>query len=153
MRLSPEFRENPFRDARSRPEWAQLTRLAGDRASILFEDFRRCLSKIDGLQEELHYSGPERGWAPRYRVQGEVLCAVRVLPGILEGTVELEAPLCRKLLSSPKIAESIKETIRIGHPEKGVTSAQVLLKSPAAVRAFANLVLMKSRFLRSNEAG
>jgi len=153
MRLSPEFLQNPFRDARSRPEWAQLTRLAGDRASILFEDFRRCLSKIDGLQEELHYGGPDWGWAPRYRVQGEVLCAVRVLPGILEGTVELEAPLCRKLLSSPKIAESIKQAVRSGHTEKWVTSAQVLLESRAAVRAFANLVLMKSRFLRSNEAG
>src|SRR2546428_9410083 len=115
MRLSPEFFQNPFRDARSRPEWAQLTRLAGDRASILFEDFRRCLSKIDGLQEELHYGGPERGWGPRYPGHGGGLFAGRGLPGILGGTVEIQAPPFPEPLRLPKIAESLKEKIRIRH--------------------------------------
>ncbi len=141
------LRQNPFRDPQARPEWGQLTRLAGDRAAILFEDLRSQLGRIDGLQEDLRYTGPGQGWAPRYRLQENTLCTVWVLPGILEAAVELAKPLGEKLLASPRVATAIKEAIRTGGADNGSACARLRLSNRADVRAFANLIQIKSKSL------
>lgn len=82
---------NRFRDPATRPQWAELTRWAGDRASILFEDLRRRIGAIEGLREALHFAGAEVGWVARYCVGDVVLFDVEFFPGILESTVYIPA--------------------------------------------------------------
>ena len=135
------------------PQWAQLTRLAGDRAAILFEDLRRRVGKIAGLQEELHYFGPEQAWAPRYRIGEETLFIVRVRPGLLEAAVPLDESLRQKLLASPKLGAEIKEAIRNVSVQDPDTGIKLKLSNPATVRALVNLVLMKSKLLATAPSG
>lgn len=151
MRLATEPRQNPFRDALRKPEWAQLTRLAGDRASICFEELRRRVSRIAGLEEELHYSGGEWGWTPRYRVGEQTLFTVHVLPGLLEASVDLEALLREKLLESLRVAAPLKETIRNSPVRHGTARTRVRLANRADVRSFANLVLVKSKSVAAQQ--
>lgn len=147
MRPGPVLLRNPFREHRSKPEWAQLTRLAGDAASILFEDLRKRVSAIDGLQEELSYFGPEWGWAPRYRVGTITLFIVYILPGQLEGFLALESSIREKLLASPRVAAGIKEAIRNALLHNETSWARVLLSSRSAVRSFARAVLVQSKMI------
>jgi len=144
--------ENPFRDPHAKPRWAELTRLAGDRAAILFEDLRRRLAGIDGLQEELFYAGPDDGWLPRYKAGEQVLFSAHILPGALEASIELEAPLRDRALASPRVAAGIKEALRRAAlaPEGNV---RLRLSSASLVRSFARLVLMKSRFDNRRQGG
>ncbi len=144
--LPPVPHQNPFRDPESKPEWAQLTRLAGDRVAILFEDLRGRLGKIDGLQEELHYSAV-LGWVPRYRLGESTLCMVRIMPGLLEATVELDHPLREKLLASPRVTAGIKMAIRSASLDESSAPVLFQLANQATVRAFANVVLFKAKFV------
>ncbi len=143
--------QNPFQGPHAKPDWAQLTRLAGDRATILFEDLRRRVSKITGLQEELHYYGPGWGWAPRYHVGERTLLTVHVLPGRLEATVALEGPLRERLLTSPRVAAGIKEAIRHASIDNGTVHVRVRLSSRSDIRSLASLVLMKSKLLATRD--
>ena len=146
-RLEPgiDAHQNPFRAAHAKPHWAELIRLAGDRAAILFQELRRHLRRIDGLQEELHYFGPERGWAPRYRVGEGILFTARILPGRLEATVSLEGPLKETLLASPRIAARLKDAIRSTGSSGSGTELRVWLSNRAVVRSFAQLVVFKNK--------
>jgi hypothetical protein len=137
---------NPFRDPRVRPQWAQLTRLAGDRAAILFEELRRRLGKIDGLREELSYQGPEWGWGPRYKVGERVLFSVVVLPGILEARAELEPPFRETLLHSSRVASRMKAATRRAPLIGDQTMLRVRLSNASLVRSFASMMIMKSKF-------
>ncbi len=130
--MAPESRPNPFRDPAARPAWAQLTRLAGDRAAILFEELRRQLSRIDGVQEELHYDGAGRGWVPRYRVKENILCGVQISPGLLEARVELESALRGAAL------------------DKGIASLRLRLSNRSNVRSLAHLAALKNKFSSSS---
>lgn len=133
--------QNPFRDASAKPEWAQLTRLGGDRVAILFEDLRMRISGIAGLVEELHFCGPQEGWLPRYRVGDQVLMTMQVLPGCLTATVELEESLARKLLNSPSEAGRIKTWLRPIAIREGIALLRVRLSSRAHCRSLSKLIL------------
>lgn len=146
MRPLSEAPPNLFRDPQKKPDWAQLTRWGGDRAAILFEDLRRCVSKIEGLQEELYYGGPEWGWVPRYRLGNEVLFVAHIFPGMLEATLYLEESLCGKLLKSPAVSAHMKNAIRAAPVLHREAAVRVRLRNASLVRSFAKLVLEKSQF-------
>ncbi len=151
MMLVPELPQNPFRNPEAKPDWAKLTRLAGDRAAILFEELRRRLGRIEGIQEDLHYYGPDIGWAPRYRVRGDALFTAHILPGRLETTIGLESPLREKLLGSSRVASRIKDAIRSAPTGDGAAAPRVWLSNQATVRSFAQIVWMKSKFIESSQ--
>ncbi len=95
------------------PQWAELTRWAGDKASILFEDLRRRIGVIDGLQEALHFAGPEVGWVPRYRVGHAVLFDAHLFPGVLEATAYVgERAPSRLRLTNASSVRSFAKLIR-----------------------------------------
>lgn len=152
MKTSTATHENPFRDPKQKPEWAQLTRLAGDRAAILFEDLRRRLSKIDGLREELFYHGPEWGWGPRYKAGERILFTARILAGTLQTSLNLEGPLRERVLASSRVASGMKEMIRRAPLSQGKTAVRLCLARRSDVRSFANLVSLKSTLLVSRES-
>src|SRR5579863_1397157 len=142
----PTYQVGAFlRDPARRPDWAQLTRLAGDRAAIRFEALRRAISGIDGLVEELCYDGPDRGWVPRYRVGAIVLASVRISPGALEAAIELDGALRERVLESPRIAGSIKQAILAAPVAGGAIQLRLRLSSLAQVRALARVMLEKSK--------
>jgi hypothetical protein len=144
--MAPEPGPNPFRDPQAKPAWAQLTRLAGDRAAILFEELRRQLGRIDGVQEELHYDGADRGWVPRYRVEGNILCAVQILPGLLEARVELDSTVREKLLAWPRVSAEIRQALGGAALDKGIASLRLRLSNRADVRSLASLAALKNKF-------
>ena len=133
--------QNPFRDVKTKPEWAQLTRLGGDRVAILFEELRREISGIDGLVEELHFNGTQDGWLPRYRVGDQVLLRVQILPGNLTAILELEESLAKRLLNSPTEAGRIKTWLRAVAIREGIALLRVRLSSRTDASSLATLVL------------
>ena len=139
---------NPFRNPNAKPTWAQLTRLAGDRVAILFEELRSLMGRVDGLIEELHYTGPEAGWAPSYRVGEEKLFWVSILPGSLVGHMEIDQSLLRKTLAS-RVGVPLKKALHEAQPLAEERSLFHLeLTSAKLVRAFARLAV-RSADLRS----
>ncbi|HEV2348798.1 MAG TPA: hypothetical protein VG028_03025 [Terriglobia bacterium] len=134
-------RRNPYRDPAAKPEWAQLTRLGGDRVAILFEDLRARISGIDGLVEELHFYGEEAGWLPRYRVGDRVLLTVEILPGNLTAAAELEVSLAKKILNSPTRTSRIKTWLRPFAIREGIALLRVRLSSRAHTCSLARLIL------------
>ena len=147
----PELRQNPFRDPNAPQSRAQSTRLAGDRVSILFDELRAQLGKIEALQEELYFGGVEWGWVPRYRLDDRVLFTAHIFAGALEAKLSLEDPLRETFLASPRVATRIKDAIRRAPLVGGITVMRVHLSNLSAVRSFANLVKLKSRFLNLPE--
>ena len=139
--------ENPFRNPSRRPEWAQLTRLAGDRAAILFEQLRTAVGSIEGLVEELHFAGPEVGWIPRYRLGETTLFAAHISPGLLEASIELDESVCEKLLASPKTGAEFKAAIRSAITEGGTATVYVSLPTFTAVRSFARETRTKGKLV------
>jgi hypothetical protein len=138
-----------LKDPKRRPDWAQLTRLAGDRASILFEELRRRVSVIDGLIEELVYQGPELGWTPHYRCGEASLFSVIIRPGVLEAVVTLDGREREGALESPRIARGIKQRIRSAPIRAEAIHLRVPLAKVEDVRAFASLVLRKTQKSKS----
>jgi hypothetical protein len=143
-----------LKDQTRKPDWAQLTRLAGDRVAILFEELRRRVGAIDGLVEELFYYGPQEasgtdqvnwGWAPRYRVGETTLFSVTIRPADLEAGITLDGVLRERLLESQRVARGIKEAIRGAPVDGDTTRLRVRLSRLAEVRALASVVLMKSK--------
>jgi hypothetical protein len=144
MSVATRIPSNPFRDPDVKPSWAQLSRLAGDRAAIRFEELRSRVGVIAGLREELHYFGGDWGWAPRYLVGDVVLFAVRILPGDLEGALEMDGPLREKVLKS-RIGGGIGDAVRRVPTGNTAGSVKLLLSTMPAVRSFARVVVMKSK--------
>lgn len=142
---------NPFRDPAAQPQWAALSRLGGDRAAILFEELRRMLAEIDGLQEELFYHGPETGWAPRYCVGSHILFSAHIGPGRLGVTMELDAAEREKLLASKRLGAGMKAAIQSPAPDRSVARVSVRLRSRSDVRALAKLIVLRHRLLASFE--
>ncbi len=134
-----------LKDPARKPDWAQLTRLAGDHAAILFEELRRRIGMIDGLVEELVYEGPDLGWRPRYRLGEATLFSVTIRPGVLEVALPLDAALRERVLKSPRVARFIKQVIESGQAEGDAMGLAMRLATLAQVRAFARVVLLKSR--------
>ena len=138
--------KNPFCNPDCPPQWAQLTRVAGDRAAIRFEDLRSHVADIEGLIEELHYLGPELGWAPRYRVGDDCLFVAHIAPGLLEASLELNSAARERVLDSRRVPTSIKKAVQAAVTSGGCTHVRVKLGNKASVREFANLM----RFLSKN---
>ena len=138
---------NPVTAGHTNSQWAQLTRLAGDRAAILFEDLRRRVGAIAGLVEELHYDSVAKRWTPRYRLGEKVLFTVHMLPAALEGTLTLDASDRPSLLVTRRLSATMKQLIQDTPMAEGQLSVRVPLNSQAAVRAFSTLVAMKSKLI------
>jgi hypothetical protein len=134
-----------LKDPACRPDWAQLTRLAGDRAAILFEELRRRVGVIDGLIEELVYEGPELGWTPHYRCGEASLLSAIIRPGVLAAVATLDRRQRERALGSSRIARGIKQRIRSAPVEGEATHLRVPLSNLEDVRAFASLALLKSK--------
>jgi len=146
--MSPVDLPNPVAAGHANPQWAQLTRLAGDRAAILFDDLRRRVGGIEGLIEELYYDAVKERWIPRYRLGESVLFVVHILPAALEATVTLDTAQRDKLLSSRKLSATMKQLIRQAQTVEGRVSVHVRLNNRAAVRAVANLIATKSKLMK-----
>ena len=138
----PEVRLNPFNDPATKPQWAQLTRLGGDRVAILFEELRRQIAKIDGIIESLSYLGPEEGWAAEYRADGTTLFTVRILPGVLEATMTFDASTFERFVSSGKLSVKMKDTLRNAEASGFI---RLDVNHSSAVRSLANLAVIKSK--------
>lgn len=109
---------------------------------MLFEDLRNRVSRIEGLVEDLGYSGPALGWGPCYRVGEKTLFNARILPGVLEASIELDPRLREHLLRSPKSAKTIRGR---GWGVSEVAVLRVRLRNLEDVRAWASLAIMKNR--------
>jgi hypothetical protein len=139
---------NPVTAGHANLQWAQLSRLAGDRAALLFEDLRRHLGTIAGLVEELHYDGAAQRWTPRYRLGEEVLFTAHILPAALEATLALDASQRLSMLGSHQVSSTMKHLIQQTPVVEGQVSLRVRLNSRAAVKAFSTLVTMKSKLFQ-----
>ncbi len=137
--------QSRFRDPHARPEWAQFTRLAGDRAAILFEELRAAISDIEGLREDMHFVSEETGWAPRYRLGEVTLFIVRVLPGSLEAVMELERAESEALLTARGISNEIRDVLQKAVARDGRTTIARPLSRRAQVRNWAKAVRARSR--------
>jgi hypothetical protein len=137
--------QNPFRNAAVRPDWAQLTRLGGDRVAILFEELRTSISGIDGLIEELHYFGPGEGWLPRYRVDDQIILKVLILPGNLSAMLEFNEPDFIKLLNSAKVAGKVKAWLGTASIREGIALLRVRLASRTDICSLGNFLIRVSR--------
>ena len=142
--MSPIDR-NPVTAGHTNQQWAQLTRLAGDRAAILFEDLRRRVGTIAGLVEELHYDSVAERWTPRYRFGEDVVFTAHILPAALEATLTLAAGGRISLLGSRRLSSAMKQLIRQAPIVEGQISVRVRLNSRVAVREFSTLVIMKCK--------
>ena len=137
--------QNPFRNANAKPDWAQFTRLGGDRVAILFEELRTSISRIPGLIEELHFYGSEEGWLPRYRVEDRVLLNAQILPGNLSALVELKERQLNKLLNSARVADKVKAWLGTASIREGIALLRVRLSSRADVCSLGNFLVRISR--------
>ncbi len=136
---------NPYRDPDVRPEWAQLSRLAGDRAAILFEELRAAIGDIEGLREDVHFLNAEVGWVPRYRLGEVTLFVVSILPASLRALMELERSEVETLLASRRISQETKNLLRKAAGQDGRAAIRVDLESRGQVVSWARLVKGRSR--------
>jgi len=141
----------PWSARENKPTWAQLTRLAGDRAAILFEQLRDKVSKIDGLREELHFDPGIGRWTPRYLAGQLALFSVVIAPGRLEGRLEIDPRLRDKLITSPRIGATLRTALRDAAPAGPAIALRLPLRNQSEVRAFANLALTKSRWVSARD--
>jgi len=137
--------QNPFRNAKAKPDWAQLTRLGGDRVAILFEELRTSISRIPALIEELHFCGPEEGWLPRYRVENRVLLKVQILPGNLSAMVELNERQHNKVLNSARVAAKVMAWLGTASIREGIALLRVRLSNRTDVCSLGNFLVRISR--------
>ena len=120
----------PFRDPNSKPDWAQLTRLGGDRVANLFEELRRRMGVVEGLTEDLYFAGPEEGWAPRYTVGGETVAVAHIRPASLGATLWMGRHVPDKRAHGT-----------VSRDEQGNYILRVELQTRAAVAAFARTLI------------
>jgi len=135
----------PFRNAKAKPDWAQLTRLGGDSVAILFEELRTSISRIQGLIEELCFCGGEEGWVPRYRVDNRILFKVQILPGSLSATIELNEEMVTKLLNSTKVAGRVKVWLGTASVREGIALLCVQLLTRTDVCSLGSFLVRISK--------
>lgn len=145
--MRPSEPPNPVTAGHANPQWAELTRRAGDRAAILFEDLRRRLGAIEGLIEELYYDDVKECWMPRYRLGERLLFTAHILPATLEANLTLDAAQRDRLLSSRKLGSAMKQLIQQAQMVEGRVTVYVRLNNRAVVRAFSTLIAMKSKLI------
>ena len=150
--MSPVDPPNPVTVGHANPQWAQLTRLAGDRAAILFEELRRRVGAIESLIEELYYDDVKECWMPRYRLGESVLFTAHILPAALEATVTLDIAQRDRVLSSRKLSPATKQLVPQAPTVEGLVSVHVRLNNRAAVRSFSTLIAMKSKLMEASSS-
>lgn len=138
----------PFHDPSTKPQWAQLSRLGGDRVAILFKELRASLGKIGGITERLHFAGIEEGWVVRYGVGGAELFTARISPGKLEVKLPWESASAERPFRMPQPSAALRRSIQISQDSN---SARICLKNRAAVRSFSSLVLARSKLISKAE--
>lgn len=135
--------ENLYRSKSRKPVWSELIRMAGDRAAILCCDLRSRVGEWEDVREDLHYFGPDWGWAPRYRVGGTTLCVIHLLPGKVEVTLPIRKAAESRLLASRQLSVGLKRAIRMtpSHRNKNnEKNIRVPLRSAAAVDSVARVL-------------
>ncbi|HUZ47461.1 MAG TPA: hypothetical protein VMW54_12570 [Terriglobia bacterium] len=140
--MNSEFRFEPFYDPSVKPQWAQLSRLGGDRVTILFKELRASLGKIDGIVERLHFSGIKDGWVVRYSVGPCELFTARISPGLLEVKLPADFVGAGKPFKLPQPSAALKSAIpkvQSGEPTR------IRLTNRARVRSFSNLAVARGR--------
>ena len=144
--------QNPYRDPHVQPEWAQFTRLAGDRAAILFEELRAAIGDIEGLREDVHFVSEDVGWAPRYRLGESTLFVVRILPGFLEAIMDLERSEREALLAAKGVSREIKDILQKAAGHDSSAAIRVRLDSRSQVSCWARLVKARGRLVARQAA-
>ncbi len=148
----PLERQNPYRDPQVQPDWAQFSRLAGDRAAILFEELRAAIGDIEGLREDVCFVSQEVGWAPRYRLGEITLFVVRILPGFLEAIMDLETSEREALLVTKGMSRELRDVLQRPLEQHDGTVLRLRLENRSQVRGWARLVKTRSR-LAARQAG
>ncbi len=141
--INSEFCFKPFYDPSVKPQWAQLSRLGGDRVAILFKELRASLGKIDVIVERLHFSGIEDGWVVRYSVGPCEVFTARISPGVLEVKLPADFVEAGKPFKLPQASAALKSAIpnfQSGEPMR------IRLTNRAMVRSFSNLAAARVRF-------
>jgi hypothetical protein len=132
---------NPLRGPARSDGWAQLTRLAGDRAAVLLQAFRQELGRISGLQEQLFRPAPDEPWALRYRIGEEILFTMRIGPGLVEAVIPADSALRAALAHSSSFGRdhSLRQFRAVTTDE----SAEIRFRigNREDVRLFVNLAL------------
>ncbi len=141
----PMTAENPFFAPKLKPTWARLTRLGGDRVSILLDDFRKRISIIEGLTEELLWDGADKGWAATYSVGGKQLLEAHVLAGSLEVVLRLSTAERDRLLAATRLAAPWKRALAGARDQVSEFVFRISVKSPAQVRSLARLAALINR--------
>jgi hypothetical protein len=137
--------ENPFRDPGTQPDWAEFTRLGGDRVTILFEDLRKRIGAIEGLSEDMHYACPEEGWRARYCLGDTLLFTARIFPGVLEVTLWVNAGERNRLLQRQSGGAALGKALSEAQGERDLLAARLELKNSSGVRSFARWVVHLSK--------
>jgi hypothetical protein len=138
MNALPGFK--PFHDPSRKPQWAQLSRLGGDRVAILFKELRQSLGRIDGIVERLSFAGDEDGWVVQYCAGNTELFTARISPGLLEVKIPSESGgVESKML---QLSAALKRAIQ---NSQSARFWQFCLKNRAMVHSFASLVAARSK--------
>ena len=145
MKITVRAHENPYRDPAAKPTRAQFIRLGGDSVSIRLQELRRRLGAINGVVEEIHYTGEDTGWATRYRVDESTLCTVRVLPGELEARFDADPGVAAKILHAKSVGAEVKKGVQAALDCDPPGRVLVRLGNATAVRSFGNAILIKSK--------
>ncbi len=144
--------QNPYLDPHVQPDWAQFTRLAGDRAAILFEELRAALGDIEGLREDVHFASEAAGWAPRYRLGEITLFVVRILPGLLEAIMDLDRSEHEALLTAKGVSQEIIAILQQASGRDTSAVIRVHLDSRSQVSRWVRLVKARCRLVAQQPA-
>lgn len=134
----------PFRDPQLKPAWAALSRLGGDQVSLLFEELRCCLGKIEGVIENQEFD-PVEGWLASYRLGPAQLCLLQILPGRLSGLLDLADSQLEFVKQWSRCSSFVKETLKQAPSASSMSQVTFLLSNKSQVRSFAALVVWLSR--------
>ncbi|HUY13685.1 MAG TPA: hypothetical protein VMX16_08650 [Terriglobia bacterium] len=134
----------PFRDPQLKPTWAALSRLGGDQVSILFEELRSRLSKIEGIVESREYE-PSEGWLASYRTAAGKLCQVQILPGVLTGIIDFSVAQLKSVSEWPRCSNFIKGIIGPFRDHRSTLRIKFPLQQKPQVASFAVLVIWLNR--------
>jgi hypothetical protein len=126
------------------PEWATLTRLAGDRAGILLQQLRRGIGRIAGLQEEIICPVAVNSWELRYCIGKEILFSLYVRPASLEAVFTIESSLRDTFFRSP-LAKQVQ--VNDASLTGGPAFVRALLRTQKDVRFLTSIVIKNSKLL------
>lgn len=145
MPASTKSQQNVVRGPAKRPEWAQMIRFGGDRTAVLFGELRKSVGKVDGIVEQLRYSGRESRWVVHYEVEATELFSARISPGLLEAEIPLDRTDLESFLRMCTPGGWIKDAIDGSSNGAATERVKFKLKNRRMVRSFANLVMAKAR--------